>query len=50
MRLFAHPELVVMMLFMVIGVGYLMTLIQKKKPKKKPRNPYVRGNERDGPP
>jgi hypothetical protein len=49
MRLFAHPEVFLIMILMMIGGGYLFTLIQKK-PKKKPTNPYRRSNERDDQP
>jgi len=50
MRLLNHPEAAILMIIAMVGIGYLMMAISKKKPKKKPRNPYVRGNERDGPP
>ena len=50
MRFFANPEFIVLMLLAMVGVGYFMMLISKKKPRKKPRNPYRRGNERNDQP
>lgn len=50
MRLFASPEFFILMLLAMVGVGYFMMLISKKKPRKKPRNPYRRGNERNDQP
>ncbi len=47
MRLLQRPELIILVVIAMVGVGYLMMLISKKKPKKKPQNPYRRGNERD---
>ena len=50
MRILNHPEFIVLMLLGMIGAGYIMMLLSKKKPRKKPRNPYRRGNERDDQP
>lgn len=45
-----NPEFLIIALVAIIAAGYLFALMQKKKPRKKPRNPYRRGNERNDKP